>query len=174
MCIYISLSLYIYIYTYTHMKSLLKIPESCWNAVRWILMHTPTRVWMLCGVGVAGCLIFPHLGTQHRTRLVRNITTKLEGENDDDADKGTPTAAKKNKLGYQKEGEEYVNEHDAGSNDEEDGEIRANVDGRILRSKCGIGVVGQSADDQGKKQICGVLSLPVAVEPDVYVQEALR
>lgn len=82
--------------------------------------------------------------------------------------------SKKNKLGYQQQGEDYVNEHEGGGTDGDDSEIRANVDGRIIRKDCGIGVVGQTTDDTGNKQICGVLSQPVSVEPNVYAQELLN
>ena len=43
--------------------------------------------------------------------------------------------------------------------------------GRIVVKDCGIGVVGQSTDDLGVKQICGVLSQPISKEPNVYAQE---
>lgn len=83
-------------------------------------------------------------------------------------------ASKKNKLGYQATGEEYVNEHEGGGNDEKDSEIRATVDGRVIYKDCGIGVVGQTTDDTGRKQICGVLSQPISAEPNVYAQELLN
>lgn len=85
-----------------------------------------------------------------------------------------PSKSKKNKLGYQAEGEEYKNEHPGGGVDDEDSEIRAKVQGRIIKQDCGVGVVGQTTDDTGKKQICGVLSQPIAKEPNVYAQELLN
>jgi len=88
-------------------------------------------------------------------------------EKDDDAHDKSP----KNKLGYQKAGASYVNEHEGGGNDDQDSEIRATVEGRIVRKDCGIGVVGQTTNDTGRKQICGVLSQPISVEPNVYAQE---
>lgn len=87
---------------------------------------------------------------------------------------GALKTSPKNKLGYQLQGEEYVNEHEGGGNDAEDSEIRATVEGRIVRKDCGIGVVGQTCDDKGRKQICGVMSQPVSVEPNVYAQELLN
>lgn len=82
--------------------------------------------------------------------------------------------AQRNGLGYQAEGAEYVNTHEGGGVDAEDAEIRANVQGRIIKAPHGIGVVGQSTDDTGRKQIVGVLSQPVSVEPNVYAQEVLN
>lgn len=97
------------------------------------------------------------------------------GEGGDDAHKtDEEKKSKKNKLGYQKTGEEYINEHPGGGNDDDDSEIRATVEGRIIRKDCGIGVVGQTTDDTGRKQVCGVLSQPISVEPNVYAQEALN
>jgi len=87
---------------------------------------------------------------------------------------GPKTNGGKNKLGYQQEGAEYVNEHPGGGVDAEDSEIRATVDGRIIRKECGVGVVGQSRDDKGRKQIVGAISLPISVEPNVYAQELLN
>ncbi len=111
----------------------------------------------------------------HRPRLERTgepEPTKESPQNDEggDAQKKSP----KNKLGYQKEGAEYINEHEGGGNDDKDTEIRATVEGRTIRKDCGIGVVGQTTDDTGRKQICGVLSQPISVEPNVYAQELLN
>jgi len=128
---------------------------------------------------------------KHRVRLERTrgrfVATGPEPEaTEGDTDKGSPPsddeddsgdkkkASPKNKLGYQKAGEEYVNEHKAGSNNGDDAEIRATVEGRIVRKDCGVGVVGQTTNDQGTKQICGVLSQPLSVEPNVYAQEFLN
>jgi len=101
------------------------------------------------------------------------------GSDDDsspgDAGDGAPDKkSKKNKLGYQKEGEEYINEHEGGGTDEADSEIRANVIGRLVAKECGIGVVGQTTKDEGKKRVCGVLSQPISCEPNVYAQEVLN
>jgi hypothetical protein len=97
-------------------------------------------------------------------------TNRVGGTNDGPpADKGT-----KNKLGYQKEGSEYVNGHDCGGVDADDSDIRATVQGRLIKKDCGVGVVGQSTDDKNKKQVCGVLSQPISVEPNVYAQELLN
>ncbi len=87
---------------------------------------------------------------------------------------GAQKTSAKNKLGYQKAGEEYINEHEGGGNDADDSEIRATVEGRIVRKDCGIGVVGQTCDDRGRKQIAGVMSQPTSVEPNVYAQELLN
>merc|ERR1711862_840869 len=76
-----------------------------------------------------------------------------------------------NELGYQKEGAEYVNTHPGGGVNAEDSELRSQIEGRIVRKECGVGVVGQSLDDMGPKQICGVLSQPISKEPNVYAQE---
>jgi hypothetical protein len=89
---------------------------------------------------------------------------------DDDAHDKSP----KNKLGYQQAGASYVNEHPGGGKDDQDSEIRATVEGRIIRKDCGVGVVGQTTDDTGRKQVCGVLSQPISVEPNVYAQEVLN
>lgn len=93
---------------------------------------------------------------------------------DDKPEEGAPTASPKNALGYQQLGAEYINEHPTGGVNAEDSEIRATVEGRIIVKDCGVGVVGQTTDDSGNKQICGVLALPVSVEPNVYAQEALN
>lgn len=77
----------------------------------------------------------------------------------------------RNQLGYQNAGVDYVNQHPGGGNDSDDSQIRAATVGRIVRKQCGIGVVGQSTDDMGRKQICGVLSQPTSVEPNIYAQE---
>lgn len=102
---------------------------------------------------------------------------------------GKGQSSKKNRLGYQAAGEEYVNEHPGGGGTAEDSEIRASIEGRIVRRECGVGVVGQSTDDSGtargsmkmapglipgRKQICGVLSQPISKEPNVYAQEYLN
>jgi len=84
---------------------------------------------------------------------------------------GKPTQDR-NKLGYPKEGSDYVNEHPGGGVDADDSEIRAETQGRIQKTECGFGVVGQSLDDAGKKQICGVLALPISKEPNVYAQDS--
>jgi len=91
-----------------------------------------------------------------------------------DADGDAQDKSPKNELGYQEKGASYINEHDGGGNDDQDSEIRATVEGRIIRKECGIGVVGQTTDDTGRKQICGVLSQPISVEPNVYAQELLN
>jgi len=140
---------------------------------------------------------------RYRTRLTRTPASKSslcdpdkkedkkggdsDSKTDDDPKKGgkvgPPSDAggpapektsKKNKLGYQKVGEDYVNNHPAGGVDGEDSEIRANVKGRIIVKDCGVGVVGQSADDELKKQVCGVLAQPISVEPNVYAQQLLN
>lgn len=117
------------------------------------------------------------LARRFRTRLVKTgqpENAAVKGSSSAEADDGTRGKSPKNKLGYQKTGEAYVNEHEGGGNDEQDSEIRATVDGRIVRKECGVGVVGQTTDDTGRKQICGVLSQPVSVEPNVYAQELLN
>jgi len=121
---------------------------------------------------------FPLLYTSEyfRTRLVRigateeNARVSPSNNADDDAQGKSP----KNELGYQKEGASYINEHPGGGNDDDDSEIRATVEGRVIRKDCGIGVVGQTTNDVGRKQICGVLSQPISVEPNVYAQEVLN
>jgi len=118
-----------------------------------------------------------NLARRFRTRLVKTgqpDNAAVKGSSSDEGDDGTRGKSPKNKLGYQKKGEAYVNEHEGGGNDDKDSEIRATVDGRVIRKECGTGVVGQSTDDTGRKQICGVLSQPISVEPNVYAQELLN
>jgi len=102
------------------------------------------------------------------------ITTTDELPSSDADGNEQENKSPKNELGYQQEGATYVNEHEGGGNDDQDSEIRATVEGRIIRKDCGIGVVGQTADDTGRKQVCGVLSQPISVEPNVYAQELLN
>jgi hypothetical protein len=112
-----------------------------------------------------------------RTRLIKigqPETAEANVPPENDADGGAQGRSPKNKLGYQLTNAPYVNEHEGGGTDEQDSEIRATVEGRIIRKDCGVGVVGQSADDTGRKQICGVLSQPISVEPNVYAQELLN
>lgn len=112
---------------------------------------------------------------RYRPRLVRTGEPEPTKESpSSDADGDAQKKSPKNKLGYQEEGAEYINEHEGGGNDDKDSEIRATVEGRIVRKDCGIGVVGQTTDDTGRKQICGVLSQPISVEPNVYAQELLN
>jgi len=115
-----------------------------------------------------------------------DVTTKVSvsppsdagggAHDNDDSDGKNESNGKspKNKLGYQKEGASYVNEHEGGGNSDQDSEIRATVEGRVIRKDCGMGVVGQTTDDTGRKQICGVMSQPTSVEPNVYAQELLN
>jgi hypothetical protein len=81
------------------------------------------------------------------------------------------TDAPRNDLGYQAAGTDYVNTHPGGGVDAEDSEIRASAVGRLVIKPCGVGVVGQSTIDENKKQIVGVISQPISVEPNVYAQE---
>jgi len=137
-----------------------------------------------------GCLdgYFRPFSVRYRSRLIRTgqlVTSKTNITPSSDADGNAQDknversksglfqqkVSPKNKLGYQKEGVSYVNEHEGGGRDDYDSEVRAAVDGRIIRKDCGVGVVGQTIDDTGRKQICGVLSQPLSVEPNVYAQE---
>lgn len=117
---------------------------------------------------------------KHRPQLVKNgqpetTDSKVSPSSDADGDAQDKQArSPKNKLGYQKKGATYINEHECGGNDDADSEIRAAVEGRIVRKDCGVGVVGQTTRDSGRKQICGVLSQPTSVEPNVYAQELLN
>jgi len=110
----------------------------------------------------------------HLTKIEPPETTTTKVSPSSDADGDAHDKSPKNKLGYQKEGALYVNEHEGGGNDDQDSELRATVEGRIVRKDCGVGVVGQTTDDTGRKQICGVLSQPISVEPNVYAQELLN
>lgn len=106
---------------------------------------------------------------EHEEPAEETIPSAQQEQAEEDS---TPAeASPKNLLGYQAAGAEYINEHPCGSVDAEDAEIRATVNGRIVERDAGIGVVGQSTVDENKKQICGVLSLPISVEPNVYAQE---
>lgn len=112
-----------------------------------------------------------------RPRLVKTgrpdtTTSKVSPQSDDSGD--AQNKSPKNKLGYQQEGASYVNEHDGGGKDDQDSETRATMEGRIIQKDCGVGVVGQTANDSGRKQICGVLSQPISKEPNVYAQELLN
>lgn len=128
---------------------------------------------------IATCILLPMRECKHRTRLVKlgNLDAISQvgdaknspADNDDSSPK-----SERNSLGYQSEGAEYVNEHEGGGVDADDSEIRATVQGRIVKKNCGVGVVGQSTDDNNRKQICGVLSQPISVEPNVYAQELLN
>lgn len=80
---------------------------------------------------------------------------------------------KKNKLGFTTPGQEYLNTNPLGSAGD-DAWIRASMQGRVIHGKAGIAVVGQSLEDLGIKKVCGVISLPVSVEPNVYAQEYLN
>lgn len=146
-----------------------------WPAVRpfpWIYTkeHLRTRLIRIGSTDEGSCIAATSSDaqTKQQSLLKRTDSTFVGGfESSTEGSK----AAKKNKLGYQDKGESYINEHPGGGNDEEDSEIRAAVEGRIIRKECGVGVVGQSTDDKGRKQICGVLSQPISVEPNVYAQE---
>jgi len=145
----------------------------------WALSYYKCQAGKFYGRGVStGCLPCIEVASperKFRARLVRTgepDTTKISPSSDADGD--AQKKSPKNKLGYQKEGAEYINEHEGGGNDDKDSEIRATVDGRIVRKDCGIGVVGQTTDDTGRKQVCGVLSQPISVEPNVYAQELLN
>jgi hypothetical protein len=104
-----------------------------------------------------------------QTRQPETAVTNVSPSSDADGD--AQDKSTKNKLGYQEKGASYINEHEGGGQDDEDSEIRATVEGRIIRKECGIGVVGQTTDDTGRRQVCGVLSQPISVEPNVYAQE---
>ncbi len=134
--------------------------------------------------GRSGCCL-PRVPLEDFFRPLRKFRARLTktGQPETAAVKMTPPSdaggeaqdkSPKNKLGYQVKGASYVNEHEGGGNDDKDSEIRATVDGRIIRKDCGIGVVGQTTDDTGRKQVCGVLSQPMSVEPNVYAQELLN
>lgn len=125
---------------------------------------------------------------RYRTRLTRTDSARtnaqIDGDKSPSADEqleicngnknidNNNVASPKNKLGYQETGAAYVNEHTGGGNDDCDSEIRATVNGRVIVKECGVGVVGQSTIDSNKKQICGVVTLPISVEPNVYAQES--
>ena len=79
-----------------------------------------------------------------RARLVKTgqpETTVTKVSPSSDADGDAHDKSPKNKLGYQKQGASYVNEHEGGGNDDQDSELRATVEGRIFRKDCGVGVV---------------------------------
>ena len=122
--------------------------------------------------------LFGKLAHQFRPRLSKTISPEITNSNvspqDEDSGDALEKKSPKNKLGYQKAGAEYINEHEGGGNDDKDTEIRATVDGRVIHKECGVGVVGQTTDDKGRKQVVGVLSQPISVEPNVYAQEALN
>jgi hypothetical protein len=127
---------------------------------------------------------------KYRTRLnmIKGATESKQGGVEDDvptADEvglvyqGTgyapsPEPAARNELGYQAPGAEFVNKHEGGGQDDEDSEVRAQVQGRIIKKDCGVGVVGQSLDDSSKRRVVGVLSQPISKEPNVYAQELLN
>lgn len=158
------------------MNRLMKNTTFLWKVFKWLGLLV---AWMLLG-----WLIqinkdnYPkmHSTEYFRASLARIGTTEETApvssscDADDDAQDKSP----KNKLGYQKAGASYVNEHPGGGNDDQDSEIRATVEGRTIRKDCGVGVVGQSTDDTRRKQVCGVLSQPISVEPNVYAQELLN
>jgi len=79
----------------------------------------------------------------------------------------------KNGLGFTKPGQEYLNSNPLGSSGG-DAWIRARLQGRVIHGKAGIAVVGQSLEDEGIKKVCGVISLPISMEPNVYAQEYLN
>jgi len=110
--------------------------------------------------------------TGHAWQTTSNVSLLCDADGDAQVKGILP---KRNKLGFQEQGADYVNEHAGGGKDDVDSEIRASICGRIIQKDCGIGVVGQSADDTGnRKQVCGVLSQPISVEPNVYAQELLN
>jgi len=127
-----------------------------------------------------GCSSFLNPCTEKRTIRTRLLKTgqpeitMTDQAPENDAQGEANDKSPKNKLGYQSEGADYVNKHEGGGNDDQDSEIRAATQGRIVKKECGVGVVGQSTDDDGKKQICGVLSQPISKEPNVYAQEVLN
>lgn len=130
-----------------------------------------------CCLSIMPCKDFTRPERKFRVRLLKTgqpETAAAKVSPSSDADGDAQHKSQKNKLGYQKEGESYVNEHEGGGNDDQDSEIRATVQGRIIRKDCGIGVVGQTTNDKGRKQVCGVLSQPISVEPNVYAQELLN
>jgi len=147
---------------------LMRTSECYWEIIKYYVLCLMS---VLIGWYVAIDPVYPtvHIPEYFRARLVR-IGTALE-EPPVPPEGGAHDKSPKNKLGYQEKGADYVNEHPGGGNDDKDSEIRATVEGRVIKKDCGVGVVGQTTDDTGRKQIVGVLSLPISVEPNVYAQE---
>lgn len=155
-------------------------PHKFWfNRYRyWIIYFLYILLWLLkCVFNLSYVRKCPKRAVpeHHRARLKIVGDPKEENKtpvpSSGDADDGAPKTSPKNKLGYQEVGADYVNEHPGGGRDADDSEIRATVQGRIIRKDCGVGVVGQTTKDVGRKQTCGVLSQPISVEPNVYAQE---
>jgi len=78
----------------------------------------------------------------------------------------------RNELGFVEPGHGNADLHPMGGNSDEDSQIRALRDDRIVENSAGIGVVGQSREPGNSKQIVGVVSLPVTDNPNVYAREA--
>lgn len=158
------------------MNRLMKNTTFLWKVLKWLGRRVAWVLFRwLININMGD---FPkmHSTEYFRASLVRIGTTDETAPTSSscDADDDAQDKSPKNKLGYQKAGASYVNEHPGGGNDDKDSEIRATVEGRIIRKDCGVGVVGQSTDDTGRKQVCGVLSQPISVEPNVYAQELLN
>jgi hypothetical protein len=77
----------------------------------------------------------------------------------------------RNELGFVEPGHGNEDLHPLGGTTDEDSEIRANREDRILENSAGIGVVGQSTEPSNRKQVVGVVSLPVTDPPNVYARE---
>lgn len=149
-----------------------------------------------CGItGVANALtrlLFKKLGTRGTTLSRLCDYRKQQPLSHDDGDstyssfkkednkgnKEEPKGPSLDKLGYQAEGAEYCNTALLGSSPTKgggDGDVRANISGRLVYVEQDgeklVGVVGQCVNDEAEKQICGVVSLPISDEPNVYAQD---
>jgi 8-oxo-dGTP pyrophosphatase MutT (NUDIX family) len=84
----------------------------------------------------------------------------------------TPSAPALNELGYVEPGHGNNDRHILGGATDDDSEIRALREDRVLVSQAGVGVIGQSTTPNSVRQIVGVVSLPITDPPNVYAKEA--
>jgi hypothetical protein len=136
-----------------------------------LFMRFGSVYWAMLDFGLITMVALTPVPKDSSKERITSADDDAREEEEQEEEEDEPEVETKNSLGYQKPGIEYVNTHPGGGKDDEDSEIRATVQGRIIRKDCGVGVVGQSVDDLGKKQIVGVLSQPISVEPNVYAQE---
>lgn len=88
-----------------------------------------------------------------------------------DATPAAEDVPRRNELGYVVPGDGSLDRHPCGGATADDTAIRAERDDRVVASEAGLGVVGQSTEPDNEKRFVGVVSLPIAVPPNVYAKE---
>jgi len=136
------------------------VNNTCWGAIynlkrKYRVQLLPARSGPYSGTTAPGSASSPSGGDDKPADDGKKKDDDDDQQVSGDAPAGdggdAPPKPVKNKLGYQREGTEYVNTHPCGGNDEADSAIRAEVQGRILVTDAGIGVVGQCEERMEKK-----------------------